>query len=102
MTGTFKQNNGTTTVTFEYEADTTKVQTTVGDAAHYLFDHGYGDHGTEESPIVWADLSNQDKLDIVDKHLVKVIKDAAKTYHIVSAGDTARDTAQEEIENIHM
>ena len=86
MTGTFEVLNGDTKVSFEFTADTTKVQTVIGDAAHWLWG------GTEED---WALLSNQDKLDLVDKHIKdQVIKIA--TVYLRSAGEAeAREAAEQ-------
>jgi len=89
----FTTANGNTTVTFDYTAPTDKVVLVVGDCSHYLFDKGYGDHGTQEEPIEFEDLTNQQKLDIVSKHLKNVIMDAAKTYASVKAQDDAREQA---------
>jgi hypothetical protein len=88
--------NGTTKVTHEFVGDTTKLQKLYNSAAHYLWDHGRGDHGTEETPIVWEDLTNQDKADIVHAHLMQVIKDNAKTYLNTAAKDIAGVAADTE------
>ena len=69
MSGAFEVLNGDVTVRFEYTADLTKVQTVIGDAAHYLFDN----QGGEQSPIAFGDLTNQDKLNLVDAHIKKEI-----------------------------
>lgn len=74
---TFTIDNGNTTVNFDYTATNAKIQALVSDAAEALFDRGRGDHGTEESPIVFEDLSNQDKLDLVDDYIKDVIIDMA-------------------------
>ena len=59
-------------VSFEYTAKLAMVQSIVGACAEYLFEHGYGDHGTEEVPIQFGSLTNQQKLDIVDAHIRRV------------------------------
>lgn len=92
MAGTFSVSNGNTTVAFEWTAATDTVQSVVGDAAEYLWDKGYGDHGTDEEPIVFDDLTNQEKLDIVDVYIKKVIVDLANTHKSVKAQDEARAT----------
>ena len=48
--------------------------------AHELWERGLGDHGTLEEPIAWEDLSNQDKLDIVDGYMKGVVMNMAKAY----------------------
>ena len=95
MAGTFETGGGNTTIVFKYINPTAKTVEILTEAAHYLWGHGYGDHGTEEAPVEFASLSNQEKLDIVDAHLRRVIMDAAKTYHANAAQDTARETALE-------
>ena len=91
----FTVDDGNTTVTFEYTAETAKIQSIVGDAAEYLFGKGYGDHGSEEEPVVFDDLTNQEKLDIVDEYVKKVVVDCANTFKSVKAQDEARTTEAE-------
>lgn len=86
--------NGNTTVTITYTALTQKVTDTLTDCAHYLWDHGFGDHGVG---VTFESLTNAQKLSLVDDYVKKVVVDSAKTYHSVSAQDTARSTA--EVEN---
>lgn len=38
-----------TEISFKASALTTLIQSIVGSASKYLFNHGYGDHGTEEA-----------------------------------------------------
>ena len=96
MAVTYTANGGITTVKHEFKGATTKLKKAYNSASHYLFDHGKGDHGTEESPIVFDDLTDQDKADIVHAHLMQVVKDAAKTYLITNAKDTAHTTGETE------
>lgn len=70
---TFTTTGDNTTITFKYTGLTTVIQNIVGDAAEYLWNHGYGNHGTEESPIVFSSLTNQQKLDLVGEHVKNVI-----------------------------
>ena len=92
MTGTFEVLNGNTKVNFEYTADTTKVQTVIGDCAHYLFDNQ--GIGRGQQPVDFDTLTNQEKLDLVDEHLRKeVIKIA--TVYARTAGETAGREAAE-------
>ena len=95
MASTFVTSNGDTTIKIEFTALTEKIQSIVGDASHYLWDKGFGDHGSEETSIVWADLSNQDKLDLVDEHLKTVIIGLSNTYKSNKAQDDARDLEAE-------
>ena len=85
-----------TTVTFSYTANTDRVIGTLTDAAHYLWDHGFGDHGTEEESIVFDDLTQGEMGSIVDTYVKKVLIDAAETYNSVEAQKVAREAADEE------
>ena len=75
------------TVAFSYTATTAKIVEVLSDASEALFDRGLGDHGTEEAPIVFADLTNQDRLDIVDGYLKNVIVNMANDFKLKSAKD---------------
>lgn len=88
---TFVVDGSNTKVTFEYTALTTMVLDVVGDAAEYLFDKGFGDHGNEENPIVFADLTNQEKLNLVDAHVKSVVMALANTFKSQAAQVAARE-----------
>lgn len=92
-------NNGTTTVGFEYTADTQKVTDTLTDAAKYLYTHGVTAGIELEEEQTEDDLTNAQVGEICDFYVKKVLIDAAKTYNSTSAQDVARDTAEEEAEN---
>ena len=91
MTAEFEVIGSDIKVHFEYQAPSATVQSIVGSASEYLFDKGFGDHGDEENPIVYADLSNQDKLDLVDAHVKSVIIALANTFKSIRAQDEARE-----------
>lgn len=88
--------DGKTTIKLEYTATTDKVEAVIGDCSHYLFDRGYGDHGSEEEPVVFGDLTNNQKLKIVDDHVRKVLIDTAKAYNSEKAQTDAREAAEAE------
>ncbi len=67
----------------------------VVDAAHYLFDLGRGDHGTEEDPKTFTDLSDADRLTLVTDHQKQVIVDAANTYVSNRDQTVAREAAED-------
>ena len=48
-------------------------------AGRYLFDLGYGNHGTPEARKTFDDLTNAQKLEILDAYLSIVLRDCAKT-----------------------
>lgn len=94
MTGKFTVSGTDTKTIFEVTAPTTKIQSIVGSASEYLFDKGFGNHGTEEEPIVFADLTNQQKLDLVADHVQQVIIDMANTHKSLKAQDEAREAEE--------
>ena len=83
-----------TKITFEYEHDTAMIVSVVDDCAEYLWEHGYGDKGTEEAPIVFDDLNNNQKLALVEAHLKDVIINAANTHKSIEAQEAARDAEE--------
>ena len=87
---TTKVTDGMATVAFSYTATTAKIVEVLSDASEALFDRGLGDHGDEETPIVFDDLSNQDKLDLVDAYIKDVIINMANTKQL----DKARDEVE--------
>jgi hypothetical protein len=94
MTSKFTISGDQTTITFSWTAPTEKIVSIVGDCSEYLFDHGYGDHGTEEEQIVFADLNNNQKLQLVEAHLKDVIINASNTFKSIKAQDAARDAEE--------
>jgi len=87
MSATVTTDNGNTTVSFAYTATTEKIVSVIGDCSESLFDRGRGDHGDEETPIVFDDLSNQDKLDLVDAYIKDVIINMANAKLLSKAKD---------------
>ena len=71
-----------------------KTSNRINLAAEYLWDVGFGDHGTQEVPILFASLTKKQKLDIVAAYVERVINDAARTQQSVKAQADARTTAQ--------
>ena len=102
MAGSFIVLNGDVTVKFEYTSTQEKILTTITDAAHFLWVVGWGDHGTEEVPIEFGNLTSQQKLDVVDAYIRKTILDMAKTYTSVFAQDEARILAEQESADHHI
>jgi len=101
MAAKFTVDGSDVTVCLEYTAPIAKAQDVIGDAAHYLYDHGKGDHGTDEEPTTFDDLSNQDKLDLVDAHVKQVILDLSNAYMINVAKEAARVAAESDIAETH-
>ncbi len=99
MTGSITISGGDATLKFEYTRPTAKMNNRAGDAVHELWDRGQGNHGTEEEPITWGDLSVQDKVDILDEYINTVIKNMAKQYHGSAAAKAGRVGAEAEFED---
>ena len=94
MTSKFTVSGTDTKITFEWTALTEKIISIVGDCAEYLWNHGYGDKGTEEIPILFENLTNNQKLSLVEDHLKQVIINAANTHKSIKAQETARDVEE--------
>ena len=89
--------NGTATLTLTYTVPKARLDAVLLDAAHYLFDAGYGNHGTHQAPRVWEDLSTQERLALIDEATKRDMMDRAKSYHLTQAAETARNTASNEL-----
>ena len=94
MTSKFTVSGTDTKITFEWTALTEKIVSIVSDCAEYLWNHGYGNHGTEEAPILFDDLNNNQKLALVEAHLKDVIINASNTFKSIKAQDAARDAEE--------
>lgn len=94
MAATIQINGGNTTVTFTYTKPSVKLNPVLLNAAEYLWEHGYGDHGTEEEELLFSNLTVQQKLNLIDQHIRIVVLNAAKTHYSVSEQDAARDAAE--------
>ena len=82
--------------TFTYSKLSTLVKITdMGEkAAHYLFDLGFGNHGTPESPITFAELTNPQMLALLDGYITRSLRDLAFTYDENEVVNSARLTVQ--------
>ena len=91
MSAEFEVINGELKITFEYQAETTKVQAIIEDAAEYLLSHGYGYYGADDKPVLFEDLTNQEKLDLVNLHVRQVIINLANSWKSTEAQRIARE-----------
>jgi hypothetical protein len=89
MTSKFSVIGDSTKITFEWTALTSKIQSIVGDCAEYLFNHGYGVDGK-----VFSDLTNAQKLELVETHLKDVIISASNTFKSIKAQEIAREAEE--------
>jgi len=90
MTARFTTAGGNTTITFEYTGTTAKIQAIVNDAAEYVWNRGYGDHGTLAQPKLFTDLNNQQKLNLVDQFVRRSILDDANANKSIKAQNAAK------------
>ena len=87
--------NGKRTFTFSKTVESQKLLDLGEKAALYLWNIGYGNHGTLESPRQWADVSNAEKMQILDQYLGVTLRDLAKTQVVTDAVDATRATAEQ-------
>lgn len=93
------QNNGdgTSTITLSYTTDTARVVETLGSAAQFLYVFkGIGLVYSGEDIVPYANLSNPQRLNIIDVAVRKIIIQWARNWHVTTAVETARDTAEGE------
>jgi hypothetical protein len=69
MPATFTVNGSNTTISFTFTMTTTKTQSIVGIVSLYLWNRGYGNHGTPQAPILYSSLTNQQQLDLIFQHV---------------------------------
>lgn len=84
--------------TLQVEADSDKIIDTLGDAGRYIYDDRRRQIFVDGVLIEWDDLITEQQLNVLYQELIYVMREMAKSYHINSAADVARDTAQEEAE----
>ena len=89
MAGSFEvHGNGTVTVMFAYRHPTVVTQTTVEATAHALYNAGDVPVDKDDELIPWEDLTNQDKLNILDRVIRKDVVELARGYwHDVRQAD---------------
>lgn len=97
MTATFHTNQptaGKTTVRFQWSADSAKLQTIMNNYALHLHSRGIGPTQTHPQTgavtlVPFADLTNQQKLNIVDGYLMEMIKRDARKHRLDAEMATA-------------
>ncbi len=88
MAGAFSTDNGNTTVVFSYTASTAQVQNTIEILAEELWDLGYGDRET-----TYDELTDQQKVDMVDSHILRNLKRNIKERFLANEQNMARISA---------
>ena len=101
MTAKFERNNTNTNLVIEYENISPLPEQTIEDMAHELWERGQGDHGTDEEPIVWEDLEEDDYLEMSSKYLQTVILNMAGSFVHADKVAVANVEAEEIISATH-
>ena len=98
MTVTITRNNGTSTFTFNVTAERAKIEDTADEAARYIYPIRWQlfTDGDDPQPILYDDLTNAQKLAVLNKELKSHLKVLARSGYVTDAGDAARETAQTE------
>lgn len=91
VTGTIV--DGFLEITFKYRVPVDKRYIPENAAQYYFEICGYGDHGTDKNPRVFGDLSDNEKLELLDRHTKRVHFEAAKTNYKKHGTDKARAEA---------
>jgi len=89
----FTTADGQTTVSFSYTALTAKVQEVIGACAENLWVEETDEEGEVTNPF--ADATNTEKLNIVDKHVKSVLLDMANSFNSNKAQAEARELEKE-------
>jgi hypothetical protein len=88
----YSSGGGNATVTITYTATKIKVDAVLEDAAHGLWNMGFGNHGADGTRL-WASLTSQEKLNLVDDFVKRELTRKAKDYHVTASIDAAKATA---------
>ena len=64
----------TSPITITITSTTVNIQAIFGIICLYLWNDGYGDHGSLDNPNLYTSLTNQQKLDIFYAYVVRSIK----------------------------
>ena len=75
MPASFSVNGQNTTITITITGTTANIQNVFGIVTLYLWNNGLGNHGTDFNPILFTDLTNQQKLDIFYAFIVRSVKE---------------------------
>ena len=98
MASSFTKNcDCTVTITITFTGPIERVNNTVTDAAQHLWTRGYAVDGR-----TFARLSPNEKLALVERYMLRVIKDAARTQYVNAAGASARLAAANEVASRHL
>ena len=101
MTTTLTKNAGIETLEIVYKGTEPKLSNLAMKAAHSLWDEGYGNHGTDEAPIMWEDLLVAQKLELLNKIILRDIKLMAIRYVDTEAVANAQKDVTDTFDDDH-
>ena len=101
MAAKFEHRNNNTNLVLEYENISPLPEQTIEDMAHELWERGQGDHGTDEEPIVWDDLSEDDYLEMSSQYIQTVILGMAGSFVHSDRDALAKVEAEDIISTTH-
>ncbi len=93
MSATFTVDGDDIIITMTWQKPKAIVERVIGNAAAYLFDKGFGDHG-EDGERLFDDVKYQEQLDLVYNHFTTVAINAADTWVSTEAQRVAREAAE--------
>lgn len=101
MAGSFVVNgDNTITVAFSYTGQTDIVQTTADAAAHGLYNAGQVPVTVSGVGIPWEELTNQNKLNLLDKFILSHLHELAIGYLHNVRQEAARAYREEDVATI--
>ena len=89
------KDNGNTTFTFEVTQTSANLDPRLDSWGEYVWTHGFGlteGEGEEQTAMAYADATNQQKLDAIDKRIKALGRDEANTQESISAKETADES----------
>jgi hypothetical protein len=69
--------SGNRTITYAKTAPSAKMLDLGEKAAQRIWNMGFGEHGTFESPVLFSQLSNAQKMVVLDEYLTHILRQAA-------------------------
>ena len=101
MSSKFEEKNDNINLVMEFEEEEELAKTTVQDAARTQWRRGAGDHGTEEEPILFEDLEEDEWLAILHGYIHSVIMGQAAEEQRFLFDEAAKLLAQAAIDERH-
>lgn len=94
---------GQRTITLTYTADNAKVTQLLTDAARWMYDvkHKFNETDGDGAPIPWEDLTQLQRLNIIDYSVKAALLQWAKSYHYNAEILTAQEAIRAEEEEAY-